>query len=169
MEESKEILDLVDDNDTIIGTETRENVYKRDLHNFRMVYGLIQNADGLLWVPRRSPGKTINPLYLDSGVGGHVSSGESYEEAFARESNEELRVTVEEENISFLGKLDPKLDGSYAHAKVWLIYRNKVPSFNPDDFCEAFWMWPREVIDRHTGGENVKSDFLVILNKLFNI
>jgi isopentenyldiphosphate isomerase len=43
------------------------------------------NDYGQIWIPRRSSLKRIFPLCLDMSVGGHVVSGESYEEAFRRE------------------------------------------------------------------------------------
>jgi isopentenyl-diphosphate delta-isomerase len=85
-----EVLDLVDSEDHVIDSMERHEIYRLGLHNFRLVYGLIINSEEKLWIPRRTADKEICPLHLDSSMGGHVNSGESYDEAFARELEEEL-------------------------------------------------------------------------------
>ncbi|HLC62782.1 MAG TPA: NUDIX domain-containing protein [Candidatus Nanoarchaeia archaeon] len=89
-----EYLDLVDENDKIIGRKERSEVYKLNLSNFRVVNAFIRNKKGLIWVPRRSASKRIFPLCLDMSMGGHVSSGETYLQAFKRELKEELNINA---------------------------------------------------------------------------
>ena len=86
-----ELLDLVDQQDKIIGQKLRSEIYDKKLTNFRVVNAFIQNDDGDLWIPRRSKDKRVFPLCLDASMGGHVAAGETYEEAF----NRELKMQVE--------------------------------------------------------------------------
>ena len=65
----------------------------KDLHNFRAVIGFVKNSNGQFWIPRRVKEKIIYPLALDMSVAGHVSSGETYDEAFEREAREEIGFT----------------------------------------------------------------------------
>ena len=91
-----ELLDLVDFNDQIIGTKLRSEVYAQNLNNFRVVNLFLSNDQNQLWIPRRTASKKLFPLSLDTSMGGHVSSGESYEEALKRELQEELGIEAKE-------------------------------------------------------------------------
>src|SRR3990167_1715083 len=91
---SDEYLDLVDDNDIVIGKKKRSEVYAEHLSNFRVVNAFVINTKGELWIPRRAAHKRVFPLCLDMSMGGHVETGDSYEQAFARETREELNIDV---------------------------------------------------------------------------
>ena len=76
---SDEFLDLVDENDNVIGQKRWSEVYAEHFSNFRVVNAFVINSKGEIWIPRRSAHKRIFPLCLDMSMGGHVESGESYE------------------------------------------------------------------------------------------
>lgn len=88
--EHLEYLNIVDENDNIIGVDTRNNIYDSGTSNFRVVHALIF-LDNKLIVPIRSSSKQYFPNCYDFSVGGHVQAGESYDEAINREIKEELR------------------------------------------------------------------------------
>ena len=52
------------------------------------------NDKGELFLQKRAASKDILPGYWDTSVGGHISPGESVEEALKRESAEELGLKV---------------------------------------------------------------------------
>ncbi|OGC50624.1 hypothetical protein A3A69_02640 [candidate division WWE3 bacterium RIFCSPLOWO2_01_FULL_37_15] len=86
---SEEYLDIVDENDKTIGKDTRENVHKNfQIH--RGVHVLVVNSNGEILIQKRSPKKSYYPRYYDASVGAQVHSGESYEDAGKRETQEEL-------------------------------------------------------------------------------
>lgn len=161
-----EYLDLVDENDRVIGRRLRSEVYAEGLSNFRVVNAFVKNAKGELWVPRRTVHKRIYPLCLDMAVGGHVASGETYEEAFARETAEELQIDVARVPYRLLGYLTPAMHGVSAFMKVYEIMRDEAPDYNPDDFVEYSWLMPEELLYRLAAGEKAKSD-LPKLVKIF--
>lgn len=87
-----EYLDIVNENDTVIGKDTRENVHSNhQIH--RGVHVLVINSEGKILVQKRSTKKKDRPGYLDASVGAQVRSGESYEQAALRETKEELGYT----------------------------------------------------------------------------
>jgi isopentenyldiphosphate isomerase len=86
-----ELVDIVDDEDRVIGRRTRAEV-RRDNLTHRSVYVLVFNAAGELFVHRRTATKDVYPGYCDVAIGGVVAAGESYAEAAARELREELGV-----------------------------------------------------------------------------
>ena len=103
-----EYLDLVNIQDEIIGKKLRSTVYAEGLSNFRVVNAFLVNPQGQLWIPRRSLNKRLFPGGLDVSMGGHVESGETYEEAFKRELDEELNMKADEISWQHLGYLTPQ-------------------------------------------------------------
>jgi len=106
-----EILDVVDDEDRVIGAMERSEVYARQLTSFRVVNGFLANENGELWIPRRANHKRVFPSHLDVSVGGHVKSGETYEDAFRRELLEELGFGIADVRSRLLGYLTPSKNG----------------------------------------------------------
>ena len=142
-------------------------MYEQKLSNFRVVNAFLINDKGQLWIPRRSKNKKLIPLGLDSSMGGHVSAGETYEQAFARELQEELGLDAASIDYKVIGKLTPQEHGTYAFLYVCAIYSNQVPAFNPDDFCEYFWLTPQECLEKWSSGELCKSDLIKMINIYF--
>lgn len=163
----EEILDLVDENDVVIGSLSRKEVYTRGLKNFRVVNVFIRNDDGELWIPRRTAAKKLFPLYLDMSAAGHVESGESYEEAFAKEVREEINIDVTAVSHKELGHLSPHIDNVSAFSKVFEIEYNDVPAYNTDDFVEYYWLTPAEILALVEEGEKMKSDIPKLIKKFY--
>ncbi|MCM2390315.1 NUDIX hydrolase [Streptomyces albipurpureus] len=86
-----EVLDVVDEQDLVIGQARRDEVYARGLRH-RCVFILATDAQGRIFVHRRTATKLVFPSLYDMFVGGVVGAGESYDEAALREAGEELGV-----------------------------------------------------------------------------
>jgi isopentenyl-diphosphate delta-isomerase len=67
-----EWLDLVDENDVVIGKKLRSEVHAEKLHNYRAINVFIRNAKGELWIPRRTAHKQLYPLGLDFSCAGQL-------------------------------------------------------------------------------------------------
>jgi len=163
-----EYLDLVNNRDEIIGKKLRTVVYAEGLSNFRVVNAFLINTHGQLWIPRRSPNKQLFPKCLDMSMGGHVDSGETYEQAFKRELMEELNIKIDENCWKLLGHLTPE-NGVSAYMKVYEIYANIAPQYNHNDFSESFWLSPAELIQRIEAGDPSKSDLPILVRKFYAI
>ncbi|MCX5419674.1 NUDIX hydrolase [Streptomyces sp. NBC_00078] len=87
-----EILDIVDENDRVIGRSPRGEAYAEGLRH-RCVFIQARDAQGRLFVHRRTPTKLVFPSLYDMFVGGVVGAGESYDDAALREAEEELGVS----------------------------------------------------------------------------
>ncbi|MEK7105161.1 MAG: NUDIX domain-containing protein, partial [Patescibacteria group bacterium] len=162
-----EYLDLVDENDVVIGRKLRSEAYAEGLRNFRVINAFVVNAKGELWIPRRSATKATMPLCLDTSVGGHVESGETYDQAFRRETKEEINIDIEHVSWRVLGCIAPREHpGLFAYMTVYEIQSDETPELNPDEFAESFWMKPADLLARIEAGDKVKSD-LTILTKYF--
>jgi 8-oxo-dGTP pyrophosphatase MutT (NUDIX family) len=87
-----ELLDIVDEDDRVVGQAVRGEVYRRRLRH-RCVFVLARDPQGRIFVHRRTAGKLVFPSLYDMFVGGVVGAGESYDEAALREAEEELGVS----------------------------------------------------------------------------
>ena len=84
-----EIFDQVDENDKVIGVTHKIEAHKNGLiHRVAAVF--IFDGDGNLLVQVHEEGGGI----LDNTVGGHVRSGESYNDGAAREMQEEVVLDI---------------------------------------------------------------------------
>lgn len=92
MSAADEILDIVDEHDQVVGRSPRGEAYARGLRH-RCVFIQARDADGRLFVHRRTPTKLVFPSLYDMWVGGVVGAGESYDRAALREAEEELGVS----------------------------------------------------------------------------
>ena len=163
---SEEILDLVSPDDVVIGSDTRSNVNKNKLSNFRAANAFIVNDEGKFWIPRRNKNKKLFPNALDTSVGGCVSSGEGYEEAFLREAEEEIGLKLQPHQYKFICPMNPHTDGTSAFMHVYLIYYNEVPPYNPEDFSSYYWLTGDEILERLKNGDTSKDDLPRIVRKL---
>jgi isopentenyl-diphosphate delta-isomerase len=164
---SEEILDLVNEHDEVIGSMPRSEVYAKQLKNFRVINCFIRNSDGKLWIPRRQSHKKIFPNALDVSCGGHVSSVETYEEAFAKEMSEELNMNIANYPYKVLGTMNPYTDSVAAFMTVYEIQSDDAPDYNHDDFSEYYWLTPEEVMKRLENGDTSKSDLPPLLKKFY--
>ncbi|WP_405579858.1 NUDIX hydrolase [Streptomyces sp. NBC_01092] len=92
MSSADEILDIVDEQDRVIGRSPRGEAYAKGLCH-RCVFIEARDAQGRLFVHRRTPTKLVFPSRYDMFVGGVVGAGESYDDAALREAEEELGVS----------------------------------------------------------------------------
>lgn len=165
--EQDELLDLVNNNDQVIGTLPRSQVYAQVLHNFRAISALIVNQQGQLWIPRRTAHKKVSPLHLGFSVGGHVSSGETYNQSFERELQEELNLNLADVRYKKLGLLTPHEHGTATFVTVYLIFTNQVPNYNREDFISYSWLTPRQLMEKVLHGEKVQNDLSRALQYFF--
>ena len=98
---AEEIVDLVDEENRVIGSTTRREVRARNLLH-RGVGILCRNSSGEIYVHRRTTTKDIFPGMYDMLVGGVVGASESYEAAATREIAEELGIEGPEPELLFL-------------------------------------------------------------------
>lgn len=92
MSAADELLDIVDENDRVIGQSSRGEAYTLGLRH-RCVCVQVRDSAGRIFVHRRTPTKLIFPSLHDMFVGGVVGAGESYDDAALREAEEELGVS----------------------------------------------------------------------------
>ena len=96
-----EIVDLLDDSGNIIGTQSKNVAHKTGAWHKSVHIYLINNKDEIL-LQFRSANKNIYPNIWDISVGGHVGAGEDTKSVACRELQEELGISCDPEDLTFL-------------------------------------------------------------------
>lgn len=153
-----ELLDLVDENDLVIGTINRKNYNKlleENLGYIRASELFILNNEHKLWIPIRAATKTIAPKGSDYSAAGHVESGTTYIDTIIRETKEEVNLDITKAQVEFVGKMKSE-DVKYFRS-IYLLRSNITPEYNADDFMSAEWLTPDELIANIDNGHTAKS------------
>lgn len=167
-EQKKEWVDIVDEEDKVIESMPRSEAYEKKLFtSMRASWLMIKRSDGKFWIPRRSLHKKVLPGALDGSVVGHVSSGETYEQALIRETWEEVGVDLSQHKYRFLGKFVPKKDHSFCFSAIYEIDLEDVPDWNRDDFMEFFWLTPGEILQKIESGDSCKDSLIQVLERFY--
>ena len=98
--ENEELLEVVNEKGEIIRTLPRSELHGDPSLLHRVVHVLVFSSTGDLFLQKRSMKKDVAAGKWDTSVGGHVSSGETLEEAVRREMEEELGIV--ENKLTFL-------------------------------------------------------------------
>lgn len=151
---SKELYDLVDENDQVIGTTDKATSHTTgQLHRVAAVF--VFNQKGELYIQvHKSDGK------WDHSVGGHVTKGETYAQAAKREAHEELGITqpLTELAVSIAGPEYPHMQhffGLYecvADPDWQFVPNEEVPNVFAMPFDEVRKAMKTEPEDRFTRG-----------------
>lgn len=88
-----EIFPIVSPDGQVIGQASREHCHDGSHLLHPVVHLHVFSPSGELYLQRRAMHKGLLPGYWDTAVGGHVSWGESIEQALAREVREEIGIT----------------------------------------------------------------------------
>lgn len=150
---SQELLDVVDENDRVIGVRTRGEIHAQGLMH-RSVHILVFNGKGELFIQKRSMIKDNEPGLWDSSAAGHVDSGEDYLDCAIRELGEELGVT-EPPSLEPLFRLAASPITGKEHCIVYRCTNEGPFELQPEEIDEGVWIsdseMDRRVFEADTG------------------
>jgi isopentenyldiphosphate isomerase len=168
-DEPEELLDLVDDHDVVVGTVTRGEVAQQMMNLPGLVRSsnlFLINSKGEVWVPRRSPHKKTAPNGLDYSAGEHVHAGETYIAAMVRGMQEELNLSVTEDQLEHLAKISNAPVGVPYFNDIYIYRSDTVPAYNTEDFTSYEWMTPAVLMQKLQAGEPAKRDMVLAVAEL---
>ena len=99
-----EFLEVINENDEVVGLETREKIHKEGLLHREIHIWFITPKSEIIF-QHRAKDKDTYPDKLDATVGGHVEPKMSYEETAIKECKEETGVDIDLEKLVFLRKM----------------------------------------------------------------
>lgn len=99
----EEKFDVLDEKGQYTGKiESRNNCHRKGLWHKAVVVFIINSKKQVL-LQKRSPSKKLWPNMWDVTAGGHVLAGEFGFQAIIREAKEELGITLNKNEMTFLG------------------------------------------------------------------
>ena len=161
MSVSQELLDVVDENDEVIGVKTRGEIHARRLMH-RAVHILVFNRRGELFLQKRSISKDENPGLWDSSAAGHVDSGEDYLACARREIEEELGI-VANDPFEVLFKLPPSPSTGFEHSMIYRYHYDGPMTLQREEIDDGVWIAVDELDRRiETGDNQLTGNFVLI-------
>ena len=174
-----EMLEVVDENDNIIGLETREKVHKEGLLH-REIHVFFLTPKGEIIFQHRAKDKDTYPDKLDATVGGHVDPKMNYEDTAVKECKEETGVDIDTNKLLFLTKMRKKsfdqvtgMTNNTFRSQYAYLYEGSISDLQIED-GKATGFETRKIDDLSHLSEEEKSKFIQVLIgedmlKLFNI
>lgn len=159
-----EILDVVNDEDEVIGSAVKQQIYAEKLCH-RIVHVLVFNENNELALQLRGPSVSYLPLHWSTSVGGHVDTGESYETAALREMQEELGIQVP---VFEFKKYQFELPDSGLKKFLGVFRATYSGKMNPGEreVADVVWKSLDEVQQMIVSGEKFHPELLFILQNL---
>lgn len=175
----EEFLNIVNENDEIIGQETRKNIHRQGLlHREIHVYFITPNKEIIF--QRRLKDKDTFPDLLDATVGGHVDLNESYENAVVREVEEETGLKVDIKDLIPIhkvhthsaDKVTDKTNNAF-QSEFYYLYRGDIAVLRVEEGASAgFEVWPLArllAVDENERQRFIPYIFNFAVNKLSKI
>lgn len=160
----REYLDVVNENDMPIGRAERMWFYDNGVHFYRVINVFCTNMDGDILIQKKAAScKQFAGLY-DFSVGGHVKSGESYEEAACREIHEEIGLEVSHIDLEEIAYL--KYPNDLHTSSFSKLYHLSIGNFKPllSEESESFDYYSEDRIRMLMKTAPFKSDFEALFN-----
>jgi len=136
-DDQDELFIIVDKNDTIFGYKTRYECHHDPLLIHRTVGVLLYNAKGELLLQKRSITKDMEPGLWGISAAGHVTKGQTDDEAVHRELKEELGIDVP---LTFVKKFIVSGGGETERVVIYKGFHGGpfIPDANEVDCVEFF-------------------------------
>lgn len=155
-----EYLDVVNEEDEIIGKDTRKKVHELGLWH-RGVHVFLFNEQGEMLIQKRSADRTSSPSLLDCSVSEHVQAGENYFEAAIRGMKEELGI----ENIELKQLVKFRMNYGINDNEISVIYEAKIESqqidFDKTEIAEVFYLSKDEIKEKTQNEKILFCDWFV--------
>ena len=143
-----EIFDVVDEDDNVIGQSTRKEVHDKKLIH-RAVYFFIFDKNRRIFVTQRTKNKEFFKEYWSIALGGHLNTGETYDEAVVREVKEEAKIDAKP---FYMGSFKLRIPEEYENVRVYGFVTDKKPELDPFEIKQGMFLTMEEM------GEKIKKE-----------
>ena len=142
MDQSKDLLEVVDSNNQVVGIEKRGVVHDRQLMH-RSVHILVKNNRGEFFLQRRAMHKDSEPGMWDTSAAGHVDVGEDILHAAKRELKEELGL--KSPVLKKVGKFEPSVRTGYEFVEIFVCETDDIVIPDPIEIEDSGWFSSVEI------------------------
>lgn len=139
-------IQFVDINDEPIGGGTKDEAYEKGIRR-RIIRIFLRNSRGEILLQKRAANVPFGAGKWDDSVAGHVDEGETYLEAAARETQEEIGVVgLELTEVGYYYKEDSvESKGWKGFQRVYIADYDGDVVPNPVEISEIRWIQPDEL------------------------
>ena len=140
-----EMFDVVNENDVVIDQQPRQIVHQRNLLH-RAVHALVYDRRNRLYLQKRALNKDTNPGLWDTSMGGHLETGETYDQAAIRETFEELGIVLDHAPEKLFKLKASEMTG---HEFIWvykIIHDGEIQPCQIE-ISEGKWVGPGELAE----------------------
>jgi isopentenyl-diphosphate delta-isomerase len=138
----EELFDIVSDGDEVVGRATRREAHTLG-HIHRSVLFFIFDGEGRVFVSQRTDNKEFYPGYWSIVFGGHVHTGESYEDAVQRELEEEAGIRAEP---ALMGAFKKRFDEKdKENVRVYGLVAEQKLTVDPGEIRQGLFLTLREL------------------------
>lgn len=160
MSELDEILEIVDENNKVVGQATRGECYEKGLlHRAVNIFIFSSKSETEVFLHKRSDKKLKYPNFWDLSCSEHVKPGEPFETAAKRGLKEELNIEMELEEIVPIHRLDSSDEKEQYHDNELVItYKgiyNGEMKYDPDEVSNGKF-FSKGKVDKMIKGNEVK-------------
>jgi isopentenyl-diphosphate Delta-isomerase len=161
-----EIVDVVDENDSVIGQASKGEVNSNPKLIHREVAVLIYDGSRRVLMQQRSRKKKTHPLYWTISVAGHVPAGMAPEEAAHKELIEELGFDT---NLMQYEKelFQHPYENFFATSYLGEILKEAVVNFDKDEIENTRFVNEKELDEMIARGEKIEEYSLADFRKFF--
>lgn len=122
MNEAPEQVEIVDKDDNVLYVVSKDEAHQKSLRH-RVVNVWYFNDKGEILFQKRSKYKKEAPLCYEESVGGHVTAGETYEDAVMKEAYEETSLTLDPSKLIYIAHHVPTdADEAEGHIHARKVY-----------------------------------------------
>lgn len=139
----EEWFDVVNERDEPIGRALRRDVHARKLWH-RAVHILVFNAQGQVFLQKRSMLKDSSPGLWDSSCSGHVDAGEDYDPAAIRELGEEIGLFVTSPPTRWF-RINACEDTGWEFCWIYRLASDGPFVLNPEEIERGAWYAPDDL------------------------
>ena len=142
MDQSKDLLEVVDSDNQVVRIEERGVVHERQLMH-RSVHILVRNNRGNFFLQKRAMHKDSEPGMWDTSAAGHVDVGEDTLHAAKRELKEELGLKCSV--LKKVGKFEPSARTGYEFVEIFVCDTDDTVTPDPIEIEDSGWFSAVEI------------------------
>jgi isopentenyl-diphosphate delta-isomerase len=148
----EEIVDVVDENDAVIGKATRGEVNRDPRLIHREIAVLIYDGEGRVFVQQRSQAKDVMPLVWTLSAAGHIPSGVPPDEAARMELEEELGFQTEL-RFRYKARITVPTESVFSYLYIGQIPEGAAVRLNLDEAAQGRFVSEAELDEMIAQGE----------------